>query len=189
MTEPGHRTSVTRVAIAADDSVPDSKGVESGGGTEALGPYVPCLREVQVMLWSKRRSEKSRRKAANRQRHRRALRFEPLEERQVLSGFVDVLLPLVPPISITLQGDGGNNEVEIRQTGNPGEYFITGNSSGTRLSFNGSGMTMPNVTVNGINSDITVRLGSGSDSFSPVSSSTRTACGLYSKNSETPAKT
>ena len=97
---------------------------------------------------------------------KKLLRFEPLESRQMLSGVVNVqIFPVVAPGTMNFVGDGSNNEIEVRQTANPGEYHIQGESD-TLLQINGAGVTMSNATVNGITGNITVNLGEGDDTFS-----------------------
>jgi hypothetical protein len=90
------------------------------------------------------------------------LRIEPLESRAMLSGVVDIVIGAG---TLVLDGDGSNNQVELRQTNNPGEYFIS-SPDNTLFTINGVGATMPSATVNGINDDIIVQLDDGNDSFS-----------------------
>jgi hypothetical protein len=93
---------------------------------------------------------------------RKRLRLEPLEVRDMLSGVVDIQIGAG---FLTLVGDGSNNQVELRQTNNAGEYFIS-SPDNTLFQINGVGATVPDATVNGINDDIIVDLGDGNDSFS-----------------------
>jgi hypothetical protein len=93
---------------------------------------------------------------------RRRLRIEPLERRAMLSGVVDIVLG---GGFLILDGDGSNNQVELRQTNNPGEYFIS-SPDNTLFTINGAGATLPDATVNGIFDDIIVDLDDGNDSFS-----------------------
>lgn len=126
------------------------------------------------MLWFKRSGKKKNQsKSAGERLHgqrlhgQRSLGFESLENRRVLaSGIVNIVLaPFAPPgSSLSLLGDGSNNEVEISQTLNVGEYLIQG-KNGTLLQLNGSFATVPSMTVNGINFDIDVQLGNGNDTF------------------------
>lgn len=98
-------------------------------------------------------------------RRSRSLRLESLETRKVLTGVVDVIIdPVGAPGMLTLEGDASNNAIEIRSTGQPGEYSIQG-TSGTLLQINGAGVTMPSVTINGIVDDIMVDLAGGNDTF------------------------
>jgi hypothetical protein len=93
---------------------------------------------------------------------RRRLRIEPLEGRAMLSGVVDIQIGAG---DLELVGDGSNNQVELRQTNNPGEYFIS-SPDNTLFTINGAGATLPSATVNGIFDDIVVDLEDGNDSFS-----------------------
>lgn len=98
----------------------------------------------------------------------RKLSLECLENREVFaSGVVNVLLaPFAPPgTALALVGDGSNNDVSISQTLNVGEYLVQG-KNGTLLKLNGAGATMPSITVNGINTTISVAMGTGNDTFS-----------------------
>lgn len=93
------------------------------------------------------------------------LRVEMLESRHMLSGVVNVeIAPVGLPGTLTLEGSVDNNHVEIHQGVAAGEYVITGLNN-TLLQVNGAGVTMPTVTVNGINGDITVELNGGGDVF------------------------
>ena len=115
------------------------------------------------MFWGKKRNAL---KKKNKARRGRMLQAEALEVRQVLTGVVDVVIGVGGiPGTLTLEGDASNNSVEIRQTGQPGEYSIQG-TSGTLLQINGSGVTMPSVTINGIIDEIAVDLMGGNDTFS-----------------------
>jgi hypothetical protein len=99
---------------------------------------------------------------------------EWLETRELLAGVVDVqIAPFALPagVFLNLEGDGSNNNVEIKQTVNVGEYFIEG-KNGTLLSVNGAGVTFVSFTVNGIVGDITVNLLNGNDTFSFVGTAT-----------------
>ncbi len=120
------------------------------------------------MFWFRKPGKKSQDNSAGaRHKSRRNLRFESLENRRVLaSGIVNVALaPFAPPgTSLALIGDGSNNEVDISQTLNVGEYLIQG-KNGTLLQLNGSFATTPSMTVHGINFDIDVDLGNGNDVF------------------------
>lgn len=113
------------------------------------------------MMWPIKRVRKSRQPVSETRRRRRLL-FEALEQREVLSGIVDVF---VAGGTITLVGDGSNNGVEMRSTGVPGEYKIDGVPD-TLLRLNGAPPTLPSLTVNGISGDISVSLGTGNDAFS-----------------------
>jgi hypothetical protein len=93
---------------------------------------------------------------------RKRLRIESLELRAMLSGVVDIV---IGGGDLALVGDGSNNQVELRQTNNPGEYFIS-SPDNTRFTINGVGATLPDATVNGIFDDILVDLRDGNDSFS-----------------------
>ena len=118
------------------------------------------------MWWSKKRNKKrDALKSSARQNNRRHLRFEGLEDRRLLAGIVDVqVFPALAAGRLDLVGDLSNNEVRMSQTVNVGEYRIDG-LNGTLLQINGAGVTMPNVTVNGITGDIRVYLGNGNDTF------------------------
>lgn len=84
----------------------------------------------------------------------------------MLSGVVNVqIFPVVAPGTMNFLGDGSNNDIEVRQTATVGEYHIEGRS-GTLLQINGAGVTMPEVTVNGITDNITSDLGEGDDTLS-----------------------
>ena len=92
------------------------------------------------MFWpNQQRASQQKVKHQGRKWLRRSLRLEHLESRTVFSaGVVDVqLAPFAPPGSaLNLLGDGSNNEVEIHQTLNVGEYVIEG-KNGTLLKLNG----------------------------------------------------
>jgi hypothetical protein len=118
------------------------------------------------MFWSRKRSGGSPQRIKQaRQKHARRLLVESLESRDLLAGLVDVqIFPLLAPGELDLVGDGSNNQVEISQTLNPGEYRIDGVGD-TLLQLNGAGVTMPSVTVNGIFGNIEVDLRDGDDTF------------------------
>jgi hypothetical protein len=80
----------------------------------------------------------------------------------MLSGVVDIV---IGGGDLTLVGDGSNNQVELRRTNNPGEFFIS-SPDNTLFTINGFGATMPSATVNGIFDDIVVQLEDGNDNFS-----------------------
>ncbi len=90
----------------------------------------------------------------------RRLTMEGLERREVFAGIVNVV---VAGGTLTLNGDLSNNEVEIRQTVNVGEYFIEGKNT-TQLQL--GGVPFASLTIPGINGDITANLGNGDDTFS-----------------------
>lgn len=116
------------------------------------------------MSWFSRK-QKQQRPSGSTRRRSSLKRFECLENRNLMaSGLVNVLLtPFAPPgTALALVGDGSNNEVDINQTLNVGEYTIQGRN-GTLLQLNGSFATTPSMTVNGVNGSITVELGSGND--------------------------
>jgi hypothetical protein len=101
---------------------------------------------------------------------RRAFRVERLETRDLLSGIVNVLIapnPLVTPGSMALAGDVSNNHVQVSSGAGFGEFVITG-LDGTLLQLNGAGVTMPQMTVNGINGNIGVDLDGGRNQFDMV---------------------
>lgn len=119
------------------------------------------------MFWLNKRRKKELESSRGGRRHTRRLRFEGLERREVLAaGVVDVqIAPFVAVGTLNLDGDGSNNEVDIQQTVNVGEYLIQG-KNGTLLSINGgAGVTFPSLTVNGITGDISVALEAGDDIF------------------------
>lgn len=119
------------------------------------------------MFWPLQRKKKvNERKSRVRRGSSRRLLFEGLENRNLLAaGVVDVqVFPLLAPGELDLIGDLSNNEVQISQTVNVGEYRIDG-LNGTKLQVNGAGVTMDTVTVNGITGDILVALGTGDDTF------------------------
>ena len=118
------------------------------------------------MFWGNPR--KASKKKTPRRRSR-FMRMESLEDRQVLTGVVNVIIdPVNAPGQLTLEGDASNNAIEIRQTGQVGEYAISG-VSGTLLQLNMAGVTMPSVQINGIINDIAVDLMGGNDTFSFLS--------------------
>lgn len=119
------------------------------------------------MFWFSKRRKKVQTSVKASRKRSRFLRFEGLECRAVLAaGVVDVqIFPFIAAGTLNLEGDGSNNEVDIQQTVNVGEYLITGRN-GTLLSINGgAGVTFPSLTVNGIIDDMTVDLGDGDDVF------------------------
>lgn len=118
------------------------------------------------MFWSKKPTYKSTiQKVTCRPGLPRCLRMESLEHRELLSGVVNVaIFPVGLPGTLTLTGDGSNNQVEIRQTNNVGEYIID-SPDDTLFQVNNAGVTMQQVTVNGISGNITVDLRDGNDSF------------------------
>jgi hypothetical protein len=98
------------------------------------------------------------------------LRIEGLETRSMLSGVVNVeIAPLISAGNLILAGDGSNNNVQITQTTLPGQYTISSPSGesgeSTLFQINGAGVTMSSVTVNGINGNIMVDLGTGNTAF------------------------
>ena len=116
------------------------------------------------MFWENKRRKKVRNSSRAPRQKTRRLYFEGLERREVLAAGVVDVQTLIPAGSLKLYGDLSNNEVDIQQTVNVGEYFIQG-KNGTLLSLNGGGVTFPSITVNGIYGDITSDLKQGDDIF------------------------
>jgi hypothetical protein len=107
---------------------------------------------------------KSKKRRSQRQAFRRRLLVEQCEPRQLLAGVVNV--DITVPGTIQLIGDGDDNQVVLRQTVDPNTYEVSRPAGDTTLfQLNGAGVTLPTITVNGINSDISVALGSGDDHF------------------------
>ena len=138
------------------------------------------------MFWCSKQAKKrpnSKRPNSRRQGAFSFLRVEPLEDRHMLSGVVNVeIAPAagVAPGALTLVGDTANNSIELQSDPTtPGQYIITGTgSSQTLLQLNGGGQTLTSLTVNGINGTISVNLGSGNDTFDfegPTGGGTSTA--------------
>lgn len=109
--------------------------------------------------------QRHRRSSLRPQSERNRLRVESLEQRNMFAGLVDIqIFPGAAAGDLNLIGDLGNNEIDIQQTGNVGEFFIQGRNT-TLLSLNGGGVTLPSITVNGIVGNINVQLGTGDDTF------------------------
>jgi len=81
----------------------------------------------------------------------------------MLSGVVDIV---ITGTDLALNGDGENNQVEIRSTGVPGQYEIS-SPDDTLFILNtvGPPPTFPSLTVNGISGNIAANLGDGNDLF------------------------
>ena len=85
----------------------------------------------------------------------------------MLTGVVNVIFPEDSPGTLSLVGDGSNNEVELRSIGIPGipGLFRIEGLNGTLLQINGFDGIMQSLHVNGIDGDVTVNLGTGEDKF------------------------
>lgn len=113
------------------------------------------------MFWRNKRKQNSQRSRT------RFLKVEPLESRQMLSGagIVNInIFPVAAPGDLALVGDADNNSVKITSGANVGEYIITGVDN-TLLQVNSSGLTMHQVTVNGIVGNMRVDLDMGTNQF------------------------
>jgi len=125
------------------------------------------------MFWRTKKVAKRRPPAVRR------LRAEAFESRHMLSGVVNVVIaPVGAAGTLTLLGDNAGNQVELQaDPTNPGTFIISGTNN-TLLQVNGGGVTVQSQTVNGINLDINVQLGHGSNTFDfegPTGGGTSTA--------------
>ena len=106
------------------------------------------------MLWKTKRT-----KRAGLARHKKSLRFETLESRQLLTGQVTAALAAQ---TLTLTGNSSNNQVTVWQGPNVGEIWVEGDN-GTVLISGGvpttSALQFPNVQ------NLMVNLGPGNDVF------------------------
>ncbi|MCG8450136.1 MAG: hypothetical protein MI725_11230, partial [Pirellulales bacterium] len=84
----------------------------------------------------------------------RRLRFESLEQKNLLAG--DVAVSLVSG-NLLIQGDAAGNNVEMQGAGAPGEFTF----SGLGTTFNGSNT----LTIGGVVGDVSVDLGDGLNKF------------------------
>lgn len=112
------------------------------------------------MFWPIHRTKKQRRRTNNSRQKTRMLAVERLETREVLSGLVTIGLPGGNNLSLT--GDASNNDVTVQET-MPYNYKIVANGS-TFLKLQ-DGSIVKEHTVNAVNGDISVKLGTGSDTF------------------------
>jgi hypothetical protein len=125
-----------------------------------------------MFLWTDRGSNKRRKAAAAKlPKLSKYLRVEGLENRNMLSGTVNVVLDTTTG-SLTLHGDGSNNNIQITQTTIAGQYLIsapTGESGqGTLFQLNGNGQTASSETVDDVFGDIIYNTGSGTTTFTFV---------------------
>ncbi len=120
------------------------------------------------MFWRNRQKTRNTRNVNRRGRlNARLLGVEMLESREMLSGagLVNVVIaPVGPAGTLALVGDADNNSVKITSGTNTGDYVITGVDN-TLLEINGAGVTMQQVTVNGIVGIMQVHLGLGTNQF------------------------
>lgn len=104
------------------------------------------------------------------QRDARFLKVESLESRHMLSGVVNIVIPAGGG-PMTLAGDVSANQVQVQQSsGVTGQFTITG-QSGTLLQVNGSGVTIPSFTANGVVGNINVDLGPGDNTLNFIAPS------------------
>ncbi len=118
------------------------------------------LRSIGSFLNSRKNKSKRRTTSV-----RHVGRLERLEPRQLMVGTVNVLVP--GDGTLTLVGDGSNNQVELRQTivGGFNNTYEISSPDDTDFQLNGSGQSLASITVNFINGDITANLGDGNDTF------------------------
>jgi hypothetical protein len=123
------------------------------------------------MFWPIKKNKKNKKRAAERASNRR-LFMEPLEDRRVLAGIVDVQIwPDIGLGDLKLVGENGNEQIEISMISNADRSYEIKGLNGTQLSLNGGGMTFTSLPVNAIFGDITIELGTGNDTFNFVGSS------------------
>src|SRR6478736_3553452 len=100
------------------------------------------------MFWQRKRATRRHVNENRSQPARRRLLLEGLERRAMMTGTVNIVIfPVGAPGTLTLVGDGSNNQVEIHQTANVNEFFIS-SPDNTKFQVNGAGFTVDQFTAN-----------------------------------------
>jgi hypothetical protein len=95
---------------------------------------------------------------------RRTLGLEPLENRQLLAGDVQVFFEAITG-DLLIQGDSSPNAVDVRGTGVPGEVLITpleDQATGQPTTVNGSSSPL---VLSGVNAGVSAAMREGNDEF------------------------